>query len=288
LVQQHSVAVVVDSSFCVPKELLQRYAIRVVPQELVVGDRTYRDGVDMEPSQFYAILQRNQTLMSTNAPKPVAFYDAFKQAAAEARSILCLTLAATFSSTYNSARVGAEMASSGLPNVPVRVMDTRAAAGAAGFVAIEAARAASEGKDLDAVAQRAQEMVPKVNLLAFLDTLYYLGRSGRVPKIAVWAGSLLGVKPLAELHNGEARLVERPRSRAKATRRMVDIMRDRVGARPVHVNVMHANSLSDAEALRQQIAGQFNCTELLLSEFTPVMGAHIGPGLLGLAFYKED
>ena len=253
-----------------------------------MGDRSYRDGVDMEPSQFYTILQKNQTLMSTNAPKPVAFYNAFKEASTQAQGILCLTLAATFSSTYNSARVGAEMASSGLPGVPVRVIDTRAAAGAAGFVALEAVRAAWDGKDLDAVAQRAQEMAPKVNLLAFLDTLYYLGRSGRVPKIAVWAGSILGVKPLAELHDGEARLVERPRSRAKATHRLVDIMKDRVGDRPVHVNVMHANSLPDAEALRQQIASQFNCAELLLSEFTPVMGAHIGPGLLGLAFYKED
>lgn len=287
MVQQCRVAVVVDSSFCIPRELQQRYGILVVPQELIVGDRNFRDGVDMEPSEFYAILQRNQVQPSTSAPKPVAFFDAFKKASSQASSILCLTLASTFSSTYNSARVGAEMAATGLPGVPIRVIDTRAAAGAAGFIALEAARAAAQGHDLDTVAQRAQEMMPRVNLLAFLDTLYYLGRSGHVPKLAVWAGSVLGVKPLAELKDGDAHLVERPRSRAKATQRLVEIMRERVGSNPVHVNVMHANCFADAEALRQQIVGEFRCAEIFISEFTPVMGAHIGPGLLGLAFYKD-
>ncbi len=287
MVQQRPVAIVVDSSFCIPAELLQKYGIIVVPQELVVGDRTYRDGVDMHPSQFYEILKRNQTTMSTNAPRPPAFFDAFKQAAGQAGGILCLTISSRFSSTYNSARVGAEMATAALPRTPVRVMDTRAAAGAAGFVALAAARAVASGKDLDAVAECAAQMVPRVNLLALLDTLAYLSRSGRVPRIAAWAGSILDIKPMAELKDGEAHLVEKPRSRAKAVQRLVEVMRDRVDGAPAHVNVMHANCLPDAEELRKQVERDFRCTELLLTEFSPVMGAHTGPGLLGLAFYKD-
>ncbi len=289
MVQQRRVTIVVDSSFCIPAELLQSHRIIVVPQELIVGDKTFRDGVDMRPGEFYEILKKNQTAMSTNAPRPPAFLDAFKEAAAAgAQSILCLTIASTFSSTYNSARVGAEMAAAALPRTPVRVLDTRAAAGAAGFVAMAAAKAAAEGQGLDAVADCAARMIPRVNLLALLDSLVYLGKSGRVPRIAAWASSILDIKPMAELKDGEAHLVERPRTRVKAIQRLVEVMKDRVGGDPVHVNVMHANCLQDADALRKRVCDEFRCAEVLLTEFTPVMGAHTGPGLLGLAFYKEE
>jgi DegV family protein with EDD domain len=287
LVHKRRVAVVVDSSSCLPKRLLEEHEIFVVPHELIVEGKVYRDGVDIEPSEFYQLLLRNERLPTTSAPKPASFLEAFEKASERALSILCITLSPNFSATYESARVAKDMARTRLPGLPIRVLDSRAAAGAEGFVALEAARAALRGLDLEGVSQRAQELIPRVNLLAFLDTLYFLAKSGRVPRIAALAASVLGVRPLTELKLGEARLLERPRSRARAMERLLGIMKGRVGTNPVHVNVMHTNCPQDAEELRRRVEAEFRCVELFVSEFTPVMGAHLGPGLLGLAFYAD-
>jgi DegV family protein with EDD domain len=289
LVHKRKVAVVVDSSSCLPRALLEESDIYVVPHELIIDEQSFRDGIDIEPDEFYQLLQKNQKIPSTSSPKPDAFLEAFRSASAVAENVVCITLSTNFSSTYSSASVAARMAEDELAGCHIiKVVDSRAAAGAEGLIALEAARAAQEGADLERVLSRIEELIPKVNLLAFLDTLYYLRRSGRVPRVAAWAGSLLGIKPLTELKLGEARMVDKPRSRAKAMDRLLSVTKDRVRDRPVHVNVMHAQAADGAEHLYRRIEAEFNCQELFISEFTPVMGAHLGPGLLGIAFYTSE
>ena len=285
MVRKHEVAIVVDSSACIPTEMLKDRGIHVVPHVLIIEGQAYKDGVDMDPTRFYELLQRNQSVPSTSAPKPIDFVNAFNQARQEAESILCLTLANTFSSTYNAAQVAKEMAASSMPDVPVRVVDTRAAAGAEGLIALEAARLARQDASMEVVTEKVEELIPKVSLMALLDTLYYLARGGRVPRVAAWAGSILGMKPIAEMRLGEARLLEKPRTRNKAIKRLLALMQEQVIEEPIHVNVMHTNALENAEDLRHRIDRRFDCVELFISEFTPVMGAHLGPGLLGVAFY---
>ena len=287
MVHKHGVAVVVDSSSCLPPELLKKWNIRVVPHELMIGGRAYGDGVDIKPTEFYEILQSNNKSLSTSSPKPASFIDAFHAAGQDAESILCLTVSAGFSATFRSASMAAQAVEEEMPEMPIKVVDSQAAAGAEGLIALVAARAAQEGADLDGVLSRIEEIIPRVNLLAFLHTLDYLRRSGRVPRIAAWAGSLLGIKPLTELKLGEARVIGKPRTRARATERLIEVMKARVEDRLVHVNVMHAHAADDAEALRNRVQSDFNCSELFISEFTPVMGAHLGPGLLGLAFFTD-
>jgi len=294
LVQQHDVAVVVDSSSCLPAELLQKWGITVVPHELIIGQRSLRDGVDIRPEEFYRLLAQETTFrLTTAAPQPRQFLEAFVSASQRASSVLCLTLSAHFSATYRSACAAVAMSNGKLSNCDgtdtrVKVIDSRAAAGASGLIALAAARWASMGQSLDQVAAGVEELAPRVNLLAFLDTLRYLKRSGRIRQIEAWAGSLLSIKPLTELRLGEARMVERPRSRAKATDRLLAAMHRRVGAMPVSVNVMEADAREDARALSLRIQSEFNCREIFVSQFTPVMGLHTGPGLLGVAFYEDD
>jgi DegV family protein with EDD domain len=287
LVHKRHIAVVVDSSSCLPRAALGEYDIYVVPHELVIGETVLKDGIDIEPGEFYQMLQKNQNVPTTSSPKPDSFLEAFRSASKVAEELVCITLSANFSATYDSARVAARIAESELPDCRVKVVDSMAAAGAQGLIALEAARMAMRGAGLDQVIARIRQLVPSVSLVAFLNTLYYLSKSGRVPRVAAWAGFLLGIKPLAELKLGEARMIEKPRSRAKATQRLMDVMKDRVRDKPVHVNVMHAHAAEDAEGLRQQVEKGFDCRELLVSEFTPVMGTHLGPGLLGLAFYTD-
>ncbi len=259
-----------------------------MPHQLIVGGRVYRDGVDIDTSTFYRLLKSNGAVTTTSGPTPQAFLDAFQRAGEETNEVICITLSPRFSpTTYNSANIAARMAREERPDLEIRVLDSRAVAGSQGFIALEAHRASLRGEGLEEIISRIEALIPRLQLLAFLDTLHYLGRSGKIPKAWAWGGNLLGFKPLVELSQGEALRIARPRSRAKAMDGLLRIAAERMDGRPCHVNVMHANAPEDAQDLQERAHGLMNCREILVSEFTPVMGAHTGPGLLGIAYYSE-
>ena len=290
MVHQRKVAVVVDSSCCLPANLVRDWDITVAPHDLIIDGQHYRDGVDILSGDFYQILKNDRATLTTGPPKTQQFLEAFNEAAKLAPNVLCLTLSSSFSATYRVATLAKSEFDQGNDSgggTGVEVMDSGAAAGAAGLIGLAAARCAAAGQTLDQVVAGVDRLAPTVNLLAFLDTLYYLGKGGRIGKFQSWVGSLLGIKPLAELRLGEARMLEKPRSRAKAISRLLDIMVQRVGSTPVIANVMEADAAGDAQDLLHEIKTQMNCCEAFISQFTPVMGANTGPGLLGVAFYLD-
>ena len=190
---------------------------------------------------------------------------------------------------FNSALVARQMAKRALPNTTIKVLDCATAAAGQGLVALAAAKAAASGKNLDEVMETAKNIMERVSLFATLDTLHYLVKSGRVPQAAALVNSLLKIKPIFTLNHAEARTVAFPRTIPSAMKRMLKLMeRKVVKGQPLHVAVMHADVPDKAVALRNRIASQFECAELFTTEFTPVMGVHTGPGLLGVAFYSED
>ena len=283
------VAVVTDTTACIPQEQVTRYDIEVVPVQLIFEDKAYRDGMDISPTEFYALLRQANKLPTTSASSPDPYIEAYRKASQRAESILCLTEPSNFSAMVDSALVAKEMAKTALPSVVIEVLDCATAAAGQGLVALAAARAAASGKNLDEVMTTAQDIMYRVNLFATLDTLHYLVKGGRVPQAAALVNSLLKIKPIFTLNHAEAHTVALPRTIPSAIKRMTKLMEKKVvkGQR-LHVAVMHADALDKAVALRNRIASQFDCAELFITEFTPVMGVHTGPGLLGIAFYSED
>ena len=281
------VAVVVDSAASLPPEMGGVPLLQVAPMRLAWGDRTYLDGRDLSAADFYRMLRESPSLPTTSAPSPPHFIEAFSRSAEEARSIVCLTVGSRFSSSFDSARSAAEELHESHPGVEVSVLDTESAAGGQGLIALEAWRAARRGSSLADVVDVVRNMVPRVTLLAALDTLRYLWKGGRVPKIAHAGASLLQIKPVFELARGEVRTMARPRTRRRAMARLLDLMRVRVQSASVHAAVMHADAVEWADELRARIEAEFPCEEIFVSQFTPAMGAHIGPGLLGVAFWSE-
>jgi DegV family protein with EDD domain len=156
-----------------------------------------------------------------------------------------------------------------------------------GFVVLEAARAAAENAALEDVLSRAQALMPRVQLLVVLDTLVYLARSGRVPRLVVWAASPLQVKPIVSFHGGVYRPVTLVRTMRRAVDRLYQELERRGKDGPLHVCVHHTNVPAGAEELLERVRTGLAPKELFVSEFTQVMGAHTGPGLLGFAFYTE-
>ncbi len=277
------VAVVTDSAACLPEPLLRRYEIHVVPFGLIWEREVFRDGVDMTPAEFYHRLRESPTLPTTSQPSMGEFLAVYQQLAQEAEGIVSIHIPRTMSGTCNAAEAAARM----LPRVPVRVIDCGTAVMAQGFIVREAARVAQAGATLDEVVAAAEAMIPRVHLLAVLDRLDYLARSGRVRGVVAMVGSALHIAALLTIRDGTVSVIRRTRSKRRAVRALLEEMAVRVRDRPVHAAVFHADVPDEAEALRSELASRFACLELLVTEFTPVMGAHTGPGVLGVAFYAE-
>lgn len=166
-------------------------------------------------------------------------------------------------------------------------MDSQLATASEGFVALAAARAAAEGKDLAEVSAAANEIKNKVSSIILLDTIRHVYRSGRIPKIASQVGSMFNIRPILTI-SGVVHFKGAVRNRKHGIERILQMMRDKVGQKPIHVAVMHAYALEEAKKLKERVASEFNCAELWLSEFSPVMGYACGTGTLGLAFYTES
>jgi len=283
------VAVIADSTCCLPSELVEKYGIFLVPIFIIYKGNSYRDGIDMSPGEVYTIMRRRKDLPTTSTPSAGDFLNVYRQLSQEAESILCITLTSLQSKTFEAAVLAKEKAKEVIPDTAIEVVDSRAVAGALGFVVLEAARVASQGADLPQVATAARSMIGRVNLVAMLDTLYYLARTGRIARAAAWAGAVLNMKPVVEHSTaiGETTPVARPRTMAKAVKLMLELMAERVGDSTVHVIVHHADELEEGEKLKAEVGSRFSCAELYLTEFTPGMGVHAGPGILGISFYHD-
>jgi len=283
------VAIVTDTTACVPQEQVARYDIEVVPVQLIVEDKTYRDGIDISPTEFYNLLRKAKKMPTTSASSPDPYLEAYQNASRKAQSILCLTEPSKFSAMFDSAQVAMEMARKSLHNVAIDVLECTTAAAGQGLVTLAAARAAALDKPLEEVKEVAKSIMSRISLYATLDTLTYLVKSGRVPQAAALVNSILSIKPIFSLNHSDAHTVALPRTMKSAMKRMIKLMESAVvRGQPLHVAVMHADALGEAITLRDRITSQFDCREIFITEFTPVMGVHTGPGLIGVAFYGEE
>ena len=216
----------------------------------------------------------------------ISFFQTFLELGKTSSSILCVTVSLNFSASYNAASKAASDVKQLRPEMKIDVLDSQSAAGAQGLVALEACRAAKRGDSYEMVIDAAQTVIQRVSLLAFPETLDYLRQSGRIPRMAYTGMSLLKIKPIFELSKGKIRNLAKPRTVNKASEKLVNLMSKRISG-PVHATVMHADALEVAEQLKETIALEFQCEELFLTQFSPVMGSHTGPGLLGIAFWSE-
>ena len=281
------VAVVTDSVANIPKQMVEQYRIGIVPITLLVQGKLYRDGVDITPSEAYELFLQDPNSFKTSPASPGHYLEAYREANKYAKSILCITLSSGLSTGYDMACAAKEQAKSELPEALIEVMDSQNVTAAEGFIALAAARAAMQGKDLAEVVKVAEEVKDKVTFLILLDTIRHVYRTGRIPKVASQVGSMLNIKPILTSSSGLVRFKGIVRNREKGIKRILEILRNEVGQSPVHVAVMHAYVPDEAEMLKKRVSIEFNCAELWVTEFSPVMGYATGTGTLGSAFYKD-
>jgi DegV family protein with EDD domain len=264
--------------------MVAQYGINVVPIYLHWNGRTYLDGIDIEPQEVYRKLRENKHIPHTAAPSVGDFLQTYLRLSREVEGIVSVHPPARLSGVVKSAETAAQLVKE---IVPVRVIDAGTAAMGAGFVTLAAARIAEKGGDLTSVHQAALTIRNRVTVYAMLDTLEYLYYGGRIGKAAALLGVALQMKPILILNQSHVDVLAKPRTSSRAIQAMLDEMARRVDGRPIHVAVLHADALEAAIDLRRKIEGKFDCVEVMTCAFTPVMGAHTGPGLLGVAFYED-
>jgi DegV family protein with EDD domain len=280
------VAIITDSVACVTREQAQQYGIRLIPINILFEGKVYRDWVDITPNEAYQLFLKNPDAFATSAPSPGECLSTYREAAAQAESILCINVSIKISSIYNVALMAKEYAAKEIPGVKIEVIDSLTAAASEGLIVLAAAKAADAGADLEQAIKVAKDVRERVENYVLLDTMKHVYRSGRVPKIASQAATALNIHPLFTVE-AKVRLSGIARSRERGIELMLEKMRAKIDKKPIIAAVMHAYALDAALKLKDRVAKEFNCKELWLTEFSPVMGYACGTGTLGVAFYSE-
>ena len=281
-------AIVSDSSVSLPADITRGLPLFLAPLEVRIDGRAYADGVDIAPTEFYARLKSSAELPTTAAPPPGAFLDAIRRAGEAADEVVCMTISSELSAAHSAAAEAVRLAEAQLPHLSVALVDSQSAGAAQGLIALDAARSAVSGASMSDVLARMERRIGDTHFIGYLDTLYYLWRGGRVPRLFMWMGSVLNLKPVLQLSAGRIGLVERPRTEAKALARLTAIAAERTAGRPTRAAVMHAMEPEKGAVLAEQLRAQLQIEELFITEFTPAIGAHTGPGLVGCAFHSVD
>jgi DegV family protein with EDD domain len=282
------IAVVADSIACIPRELAEKLRIRIVPANILFNGKLYRDLVDLTPAQAYKFLDGAPQFWKSSAASPEDYAETYHELSKNALNILVITISSKLSMFYDSARAAKEIVKRELSSTVIEILDSETAAAAEGLIALAAARAAKEGKTFREVVSIARKVKKRVRFLGLLETIRHVYRTGRIPKLASQIGSLLSLKPILTGADGVIRFAGAARTKRSGIEKMLRMMREQTGdSGQIHVAVMHADAAEEARMLRERIAAEFNCAELFVTDFTPIMACATGRGTLALAFYKS-
>jgi len=280
------IAIVTDTCASIPRTLVESLQIELVPYYIHRGDETLRDEVDITAEEFYRWLPSATQLPTTANPGPGDYLQAFERASTRASQIVVLTMTSKGSGAYQSAQIAREIAAAQFPHLQIHVLDTLQVAMVHGWAAVEAARAAQNGAGLEEVLTTAQRISRTGCMLKTADTLRYLYLGGRIGRAKHLLGTLLSAKPIITMEEGIIVPVGTARSIPHAMRKMIDLMAERGAAKaPIKVAITHAAAHERAAALLKLVLAAFECVEVLVTQLSPALGVHTGPGCVGVNFF---
>ena len=273
-----AIRVMTDSSADLPPELAQRWHVTVLPCYVVVGDVTYKDGVDLSHDQFYHQLTSNARLPTTAQPSAADFQAVYQELLGQGHQVISIHVSGKLSGTLNSA----EQAKAALGKAaPIEIIDSQLASIPLGLTVVAAAEQAEHADSYQQVADRVRRDLPLTHGFFVLDTLEYLQKGGRIGKAQAFLGSILSVKPILKLQDGEAHPVERPRNRERAVRRVIELVRELAPVR--QLAVIHNTDADRAAELLEQLSSLLPADQVISARFGPTLGTYLGPNALGVA-----
>lgn len=279
------IVVVTDSTAYIPKENLGDLEIPVIPLWLIWGDEKFRDGVDIDPEEFYRRLPGSRVFPTTSQPSRGEFEQFFQQVGAGADAVVGVFISSKLSATVTNG----SLAAGDVAAPEVRIVDSLSTSMGLGFAALAAARAAAEGRSLDEVIAAAEYVRDRAHVIFVPDTLEFLHRGGRIGGAKRLLGAALSIKPLLNLHDGAVEPLESVRTKKRALATLLTTAQERVGSGKIgEAAVIHAACAEAATAVADNVKKRFNLESVSVADMSPAIGAHAGPGTIGLAFYIES
>lgn len=276
------VKIVTDSGADLPAELVKELGITVVPLYLRFGEEVFRDQVDINADEFYQRLLHDPVHPSTTQPTPQDFVNAYQKLSKEADGIVSIHISSKLSGTLNSATQAKGLIEKGCP---IELVDSESVSMGLGLMSIAAATAAKAGGDLKKVLAEATQAVPNIRLLALLDTLKYLLLGGRIGRAKHLVGSILNVKPMLTLQNGEVVAAGQARTRSKGIDKLIDFASN--AANIEDLAVVYNTTPDEAQSLAERIGSVFPREKIRIARIGPMLGVHFGPGALVVAFREK-
>ncbi len=277
-----TVKIVTDSTADLPPNLIQELDITVVPAYVGFGSKTYRDGIDISQDEVYQKMVTENIPATTSQPPPADFANVYQRLLKETDKIVSIHVTSKLSGVYNSALQGKEMVNGGNR---IEVVDSLSVSMGLGLITLAAARLAKAGENLTNIIEETRQSIPHTHLWGLFDTLKYALRGGRLGKAKALLGSVLPIKAILTMRNGELHPAGVARTRAKGIERLIDNLKNAVNVQDVAV--VHSTTPDDAQTLKERLSAIFDKSPILLSRLGPALGVHGGPGTLVLALREK-
>lgn len=278
------IRIVTDSTADLPKETADRLGIIVVPLKVNFGHDVYRDGADLTPSEFITRLKRETDLPTTSQPSPGEFVAVYEKLIAKGDTVISIHISGKLSGTVQSAKTAKTMTDSR----DIYVIDSKTASMGLGLIVLAAAKAAEEGLSLREILSMVNEKIERSFVIFLVQTLEYLEKGGRIGKASTLLGSILKIKPILTIEDGQVIPLEKARGESKAIERISEIIAERTdSSRWYKCAFVYGDNYGGALKLKERLSEVLNSEKPLVTELGPVIMAHVGPELIGIAICPE-
>jgi DegV family protein with EDD domain len=277
------IKIVTDSTMDIPQHVLEQYGVEVVPLSFIIDGQTYLDRIDITPTQFIEKMEAASELPKTSQPAVGTFVDVYDRLGADGSAVLSIHMTSGMSGTYASACTAATLTSTN-----VEVVDSTYMSQATGFQVLEAAKMAQEGRTLEEIKARLEEIKKNTRLYVVVDTLDNLVKGGRIGKGKAFIGSLLNIKPIATLEDGVYLPVSKVRSHSQVVKALTKYFQEEVAGKTIKaVGISHAKAMEVASKLKESIQEVSGFQDITVYDTTPVISTHTGTGAIGFSYFAE-
>ncbi len=280
-----SVAIIADSSSDIPKDISDKYSLSVIPLYVIFGNETYKDdGKQLTIKSFYDKIRKSPALPTTSQPTPGDFLELYKELLKTHDSIINVLISKKMSGTIASA----DLAARELPDADITTIDSEKVHMPCGFIAVKAAQMALDGASKEEILLKVEEMKEKMTVLFIPSTLEYLKKGGRIGRAKALMASLLEIKPILTLHDGEVSPYKNTRRWEQGKQEIINIMATMIkNPQKLHVFIGDSDMKTEGDEFAAKIKDKFSPLELISGDLGPVVGSHAGPGTLAATFYED-
>lgn len=277
-------AIVTDSASDISKEVAEKYTITVIPIYIHYNGNEFKDGIDISSNKIYNLQKSKKAIFTSSSPSPQDFVQVYEKLLKKYKKIFSIHISSKLSAVIKSARIARELLKA---EKRIKIFDSLSGAMGTGFMVLVAAKAVLKKYSYEKILAILDFLKDNIKLYGTIDTLKYLRRSGRVPAIANFISRILKIKPLLGITNGVVEMigiaVTRYGSLVEITKRVI---KDFKKEKWVLVSIIHTLSLKESERIMRKIKSSLRCVDTMIMECTPVIGAHTGPGLIGIIVSK--